>query len=309
MRIAALGPRTWFANHFPEGWEDDPAVLALDATEGDFSWMVAVRNFHPDVTLFYRPELYPARYLRLIPGFRLAFLSEPLPALGPGGLEATEESALRLRVYAGMAWDCFHRVLFYDPGRAATARHLDWKVDGFRPLPVDIRHFHPGPPDAPRPVDVCFVGKPTTHRMAVLDALRLAPFRFLWVAHGVAGPALADLFRRCRLVLNLHADGVPALEPRLFLAACCGCVVATEPLSSPPGAFGGRIRPLAPGWDAAALGGMLAAPAPWTRQDEADRLRLSVRRLLAEETGLPVPAAPPTGPAVPDGALTDALAR
>lgn len=294
MRIAAVGPKTWFANHFPEGWEQDPAVLCLDVFEEDYSWLILLRNWRPDVTLFYRPELYPAEYLRHIPGLRLAFLTEPLPAMQGGRLEATAESALRLTVYQRMAWGAYHRCLYYDSGRRASVEHLRWPVSGYRPIPIDTRHFHPGLPGDARPIDVCFVGKATPHRIRMLDFLRSASMRFLWVAHGVSGADLAMLFRRSRVVLNVHADGVPAQEPRLYLAAACGCRVISEPLSTAPTAFGGRIVQIPAPWTEARLRAELALAdsTPWTEADEAERLSLGVRRLLAEETGLPVPPAP-----------------
>jgi hypothetical protein len=285
MRVAVVGPRTWFANHYPEGWEQDPLVLCLDVFEGDYSWLMVLRNWRPDVTLFYRPELYPARYLHHIPGQRIAFLTEPLPALRDGRLEMTAESALRLAVYQGMSWGAYHRCLYYDAGRKASVEQLGWPISGYRPLPIDTSHFRPGAPDDARPIDICFVGKATPHRIALLDFLRSTSMRFLWVAHGVSGAELAALFRRSRVVLNVHADGVAAQEPRLYLAAACGCRVLTEPLSTAPAAFRASIIELAGPWTEGTMRAELGAAARtvWTEADEAERRSLSVRRLLAEE--------------------------
>jgi hypothetical protein len=292
MRIAVVGARTWFANHYPEGWQQDPQVLCLDVFEGDYSWLMVLRNWRPDVTLFYRPELYPARYLERVPGLRIAFLTEPLPAMRDGQMQMTAESALRLKVYEGMAWQAYHRCIYYDAGRAETVRHLGWPITAYHPLPLDTAHFHPGEPGAERPVDVCFVGKATPHRIEVLDFLRSASLRFLWVAHGVSGPHLATLFRRSRIVLNVHADGVAAQEPRLYLAAACGCRVVTEPLSTAAMGFTGRISQIAAPWNEGLMRALLreATRAPWTWQDEEDRKAMGVRRLLAEQTGLPLGA-------------------
>jgi len=137
-------------------------------------------------------------------------------------------------------------------------------------------------------VDVCFVGKATPHRIAMLDFLRSASLRFLWVAHGVSGPQLATLFRRCRIVLNVHADGVAAQEPRLYLAAASGCRVLTEPLSTAVMGFQGRISQIEGPWNEAMVRAELreAARATWTWQDEQDRTAMGVRRLLAAQTGL-----------------------
>lgn len=290
MRIAVVGPRTWFANHYPEGWEHDPEVLCLDVFEGDYSWLMVLRNWRPDVTLFYRPELYPAEYLERISGQRIAFLTEPLPALRNGQMQMTAESALRLKVYERMAWNSYHRCIYYDAGRMETVRQLGWPVASFRPLPVDTAQFHPGGSAEERSIDICFVGKATPHRIAMLDFLRTASMRFLWVAHGVSGPHLAMLFRRSRVVVNVHADGVAAQEPRLYLAAACGCRVVTEPVSTLVSGFSDRIHQLEGPWDEPMLRAQLReeAQAPWTWRDEQDRMALSVRRLLAVESNLPV---------------------
>jgi hypothetical protein len=285
MRVAVVGHATWFANHYPEGWRNDPATLCLDVKEGDYSWLMVLRNWRPDATLFYRPELYPERFLRHVDGVRVAFMTEPLPAVNEGNLETTAESALRLQVYAGMAWHAYHRRLYYDSGRAATAATLGWPVDAFRPIPIDTTLFRPSPTGKYRPIDVCFIGKATPHRIARLEPLRASGLRFVWVAHGVYGDRLARLFRRSRIVLNVHADGVAAQEPRLYLAAACGCRVVTEPLSTPPVALRPWVVEETRDWTERVIQEHLMAhdSQRWVAIDEAERLALGVRRLLADE--------------------------
>lgn len=284
MRVAVVGHHTWFENHFPENWRADPDLLCLDVDERDYSWLMVLRNFKPDITLFYRPELYPEAYLRHVSGIRVAILSEPLPVLAENGLVLTDETALRMTVYGRMAWHAYHWRIYYDPGKQASAGHLGLPIEEFRPMPIDTSVFAPLPASVPRSIDVCFMGKPTAHRIAALDALRLMRLRFVWVAHGLSGPELARLFARSHVVLNIHADAMPALEPRLYLAAACGCRVVTEPLSSPPSVFARRIfeesRPL----DEYVLRPHVEAQQrqPWTALDENDRQSLSVRRLIAD---------------------------
>ena len=287
MRTAVVGHRTYFENHYAEGWQRDPDILCIDVSEDDYGWLIVLRNWRPDVTLFYRPELYPEHLLRLVPGLRIAFMTEPLPALVDGELRATAESALRLQVYSSMSWQAYHRRLYYDAGRRPTAEHLGWPVDAYRPLPLNTEWFHPSEPGAVRPIDVCFIGKATPHRIAVMDFLRSAPLRFVWVAHGVFGNELAQLFRQSRIVLNVHADGVPAQEPRLYLAAACGCTVLTEPLSTEPAAFRGLIEQRASPWSECVIRDVLARAERrrWTRADEQDRRSLSVMSLIADEYG------------------------
>ncbi|TPM37558.1 hypothetical protein [Mesorhizobium sp. B2-3-4] len=67
-----------------------------------------------------------------------------------------------------------------------------------------------------------------------MDFLRSTDLKFAWVAHGLSGRALAALFRRSKVVLNIHADEMPSFEPRIYLGAACGCVVLSEPMGQRP---------------------------------------------------------------------------
>lgn len=229
-KVGVIGHHTWFSNHFPEHWETDPNILCLDVDEFDYRFLIHMINFKPELTLFYRPELYPKRYVEQIPGRRIAFLSEPLPCLRNGILLSSEETSLRRLVYRGMNWDCYHDIIYYDSGKRETVEALGWPVTAFRPLPIDTRWFKPG--RSQRPIDVCFLGKATSRRIAAMDFLRLEKWNFVWVAHGLKGRQLAALFRRSKVVLNIHADTLPAMEPRVHLAAACGCLVLSEPIAA-----------------------------------------------------------------------------
>jgi hypothetical protein len=39
-------------------------VLCLDVNETDYSFLLNLYDFRPDITLFYRPELYPEAFCR-----------------------------------------------------------------------------------------------------------------------------------------------------------------------------------------------------------------------------------------------------
>lgn len=225
-RIAVVGHYTYFSNHFPELWRNDKNILCLDVDERDYSFLLAAYNFRPDVTVFYRPELYPSYLVDMIGGLRIAFLSEPVPELRDGHQLESAESLLRLAVYQKMSWSSYDRIYYYDKSKASMIEKLGWRVTGYKPLPIDTSSFRSL--RSVRPIDICFVGKATPYRTAQLEFLRALNLRFVWIAHGVSGSALASLFRRSKVVLNVHADGLPALEPRLWLAAACGCVVLTE---------------------------------------------------------------------------------
>lgn len=253
IRIAVVGHYTYFENHFPERWRKDPNILCIDVNEGNYSWLLAVYNFRPQLTLFFRPELYPRRYIESIPGLRVAILSEPIPGLVDGKLVLTIETRLRLRVYSNMAWDAYHWRIFYDKGKIASAKKLAFPIDEYRPLPIDTKSFCPPVSSKERIYDVSFIGKPTPHRISKLDFLRSSSLKFLWVAHGLSGDNLSAIFKRSKVVVNVHADGVKAFEPRIYLAAACGAGVFSEPLSSDPEYFSYSISEYNQEWNSQVL--------------------------------------------------------
>mgnify|MGYP003584033401 CR=1 FL=1 len=283
-RIAVIGHFTYFENHFPERWALNADVLCLDVSEDDYRWMIAAANFRPDLTLFYRPELYPRRYVERIPGVRVALLSEPLPAIRGGQLEFTDETRLRQQVYAPMAWDAYHWRIFYDEGKKESAAMMGYSIDEYRPLPIDISLFRAPHEEKRRPFDVTFLGKATPHRIARMDFLRSSNLKFLWVAHGASGRQLAEVFRRSKLVLNIHADGQEAFEPRLYLAAACGAGVLSEPLSSTPIYFRDRIWEHLGDWNRSLIRQYLTEfeSLEWTSTNQADLEFLSTRRLIED---------------------------
>jgi hypothetical protein len=286
MRVAAVGHRTYFENHFPENWRNEDNIRCLDVSERDYSWLIILRNFKPEITLFFRPELYPNYYVKHLSGLRVALLSEPLPNWTPGGVQETNETSLRVQVYGNMVWSDYDWRIYYDPGKEKSASHFGFEIDEFRPLPIDTSVFRPGSSTLRRPIDVCFIGKATPHRITMLDFLRSCGLRFLWVAHGIQGRDLARLFQRSSIVLNVHADGMAANEPRLYLAAACGCRVVSEPLSSRPTAFRDRIVEEPGPWNDNVLREHLAAARKrgWTASDQNDLQTLSTRKLLDDMT-------------------------
>ena len=44
-----------------------------------------------------------------------------------------------------------------------------------------------------------------------------------------------------KVVLNIHADGLPAIEPRIHLAAACGCMVLSERVDGDLSPFEERV--------------------------------------------------------------------
>jgi hypothetical protein len=283
-RIAVVGHFTYFENHFPEGWRDDPNVLCVDVDERDYSWLLTVYNFRPQLTLFFRPELYPRQYVERIPGIRVAILSEPLPVMIDGELAYTDETRLRERVYASMAWNAYHWRIFYDKGKQESAEKMRFPIDQYWPLPIDTSSFRPPGAGKDKPFDISFLGKPTAHRIQQLDFLRSSSMSFLWVAHGLSGKQLAEIFRRSKIVLNIHADGHAAFEPRLYLAAACGAGVVTERLSSHPAFFTDSIWELTGHWNENSLKAYVdrVSDMPCSTRVQDDVEALSTRRLIDE---------------------------
>lgn len=281
QRVAVLGPFTYFENHFPERWKIDQSVLCLDVNEKNHSRLIQLHNFRPSFTLFYRPELYPLHYIQTLRGLKVAFLSEPLPGLVDGHLDVSAETQLRMRVYEGMNWNAFDWRIYYDGGKRAAAEHLGYRIDEYFPLPIDTQWFNSAGRSERALFDVCFVGKATPHRIMKLDALRDSRLRFLWIAHGCSGRMLASIFRRSKLVLNVHADNKEAFEPRIYLAAACGAVVLSEPLSCAPEYFKGRIiqddREV---WNEATIRDYLEIGNVASPQDMKDTAALGARALI-----------------------------
>jgi hypothetical protein len=237
MRYGCIGHRVYFENHFIEGHADSPDIRGFDydhSSSRPFSQLLA---FGPDVSLIYRPELYSTAMLRMLPGLKIGFSSEPLPT-GAGARRTTSsETDLREQVYRGLVARGYDMFFHYDAASAGWFDERGVHVDGYRPLPIDCDVFNPHG-DADKDIDFLFVGKATPHRIAVLDRFRWLPFRFVWIAHGVSGRALADVIRRSRCLINVHADAREQFEPRVQIAALCGVAVLSEPLGTSD--FAGR---------------------------------------------------------------------
>jgi hypothetical protein len=229
MRYACIGHRVYFENHFIEGHRDRSTVRGFDYDHYSLRPVAELLAFAPDVTLIYRPELYSSSLLRMFPGTKIGFSSEPLPTVKGAETSSSSETNEREAIYRRLDTTDYDYFFHYDEASATWFNDRGFRVDGYRPLPVDCDTFHPLTTVA-KEIDFLFVGKATPHRVRVLDRFRMLPFNFLWIAHGISGRALADVIRRSRCVLNVHADGRKQLEPRILLAAACGTPVVSEPL-------------------------------------------------------------------------------
>jgi hypothetical protein len=180
-----------------------------------------------------------------------------------------------------MDWDAFNWRIYYDSGKRAAAEYLGYRIDEYFPLPIDTQYFNAVGRSERALFDVCFVGKATPHRIMKLEALRDSRLRFLWIAHGCSGRMLASIFRRSKIVLNVHADNKEAFEPRIYLAAACGAVVLSETLSSAPEYFKGRIfQDAREVWNEAIIRDYLEIEKIASFQDAKDTADLSTRTLI-----------------------------
>lgn len=96
------------------------------------------------------------------------------------------------------------------------------------PLPVSRSLFFPE--DRARDFDVCFLGKSTPHREAMLAPLKMR-FDVIHVAHGLRDEEARVLMNRSKLVLNLHNEAYPNFENRVVQALFCARPVVSETLT------------------------------------------------------------------------------
>ena len=282
-RIGVVGPHLYFESHFPESWRHDQNILCLDIDHNNHTKLMLLSNFQPDITLFFRPELYPAPYLSSISGYKVAILSEPLPAMKDGEPVFSSENTERIQVYQQAQWHLYDWCIYYDRGKKDAVAHFGYPINEYAPLPLDTALFNDEPRTRQRTVDVSFVGKPTPHRITRMDFLRYSRLKFVWIAHGCSAEEMAQLFRTSRLVLNVHADNQEAFEPRINLAAACGAVVLSEPLSTAAEYFRGRIFQLDDTeWNEQGIRRYLEASVdPMIPDHSEDVAALSTRALIA----------------------------
>lgn len=229
QRLACVGHRVYFQNHFCERSSDVFDVTWIDFDHYSTIHYARLREARPDVTVIFRPELHDATALRAIPGVKIGVSSEPFPKLIGRELWRSSETDRRLAIFKQLSHDAFDGLYHYDVMSKAYCESAGMRFDGFGPLPINIDWFSPGRA-ARKPLwDMVFVGKVTPRRQRLLDPLKNVNRDFLWVEHGITGQAMSEIFKRAACVVNIHADDIVALEPRVYLAAACGVPVLSEP--------------------------------------------------------------------------------
>lgn len=86
-------------------------------------------------------------------------------------------------------------------------------------------------PDSPRDIDVLFVGSATERRSAILGQLSAALGDRLTVT-SAWGLDQSALFKRARIVLNIHAEEFLDVETRVFEVLGAGALLITEKLAA-----------------------------------------------------------------------------
>ncbi len=243
-RVACLGHRVYFENHFCELKSRFFEVAWFDYDH--FSNVVydEIRFYRPDITLVYRPELHRASDLLAIPGYKIGFSTEPLPKIAiDGTVRASTETDRRLAMISHLQKAGFNRIYHYDKGSKSFIERAGLPIDDYAVIPVNTNYFNPQRILKPKPKwDILFLGKATERRSKILSRLKNHNVSFLWIEHGVSGSQLGRLFKRSGCILNIHADDIQALAPRVYLAAACGVPVLTDPTGDSDFPFSKLVR-------------------------------------------------------------------
>jgi len=232
LRVACVGHDIYFKNHFVERSAVGLEVEWFDFDHFTTDFYADLRAFQPDVTLIYRPELHRADQLNSLAGIKIGFSTEPLPKLSfDGEVRRSEEINRRVAVFRDIAWHAFNAVYHYDVASRSFCEKHGYPFAGYRILPVNTDYFAPRW-SSRKLWDALFIGKATPRRQRILDRLKIYNRKFLWIEHGINGRELAALFHRARCVINIHADHLVALEPRVYLATAAGVPVLSDPLTT-----------------------------------------------------------------------------
>lgn len=242
LRVACLGHRVYFENHFCELKSRFFNVAWFDYDHFSTTVYADLRNYRPDITLIYRPELHSTEALNSFPGYKIGFSTEPLPKISADGLlKTSSETDRRLAMISNLQKEGYNRIYHYDSGSRSYIERHHLPIDDYAVIPVNTNHFNPTSVRKPK-WDILFIGKATDRRLRILSHLKNFNLSFLWIEHGVSGSELGTLFKRSRCILNIHADDIQALAPRVYLAAACGVPVLTDPTGDENFPFSKLVR-------------------------------------------------------------------
>lgn len=193
----------------------------------------------------------------------IGYSTEPVPQ---NWADAHSDQLRRLEEFRASARLPFDLLIHYDESSLDFLSGLGLASLIAHPLPVSRKLFFPE--DVGRDFDVCFLGKSTRHREAMLAPLKMR-FNTVHVAHGLRDEDARILMNRSKLVLNLHNEAYPNFENRVVQALFCGRPVLSERLS----------------------GDLLIADRDYVLVDSPQDLLEKVREILENAAPLPTPAA------------------
>lgn len=243
MNLVFVGQANYFQAHWPS------ATLITDSRGREHSmmfinWMPGVndevleplRHTIADVIFFFRGELIPYTYMASIPltTRKVLISTEPLPMLENGRVLLTADRATRAQSILG-GLEVFDRVYHFDPASVSYLDAAGVTNSGSFQMPVCLpRYPFPEISYSRRAARwlTGLIAKETSHRLEVCGPLKHRyGDRFLHVAHGYDDHEWTRACQACSTALNIHADSMTSVEPRIGLLMAVGVPVISEPLS------------------------------------------------------------------------------
>lgn len=227
-RIAFVGQPEYFRciyeHDLDEYYQVREFVLKWGADVNYYKDLIA---FNPEVAFFFRPELYPDRLLKSLPGLKVALSSEPIPKYIKGRLVTSNDMEARFDSLknAKNKYDYFYH---YDKTSLRFLQENGFSVAGEFLLPVATGTYRPE--TGPKTWDWGFFGRDTPHRESFMGIAK-RDFNALHVAHGIYGEEFIRLINGCKIGVNLHVDENVSLEHRMHNMMACRIMVISEPLS------------------------------------------------------------------------------
>ena len=232
LRVAFVGQSTFF-----EACSLEPQPAAAVGLESRFfeyrdgaeiePVLEQLAEFGAEVTILFRPEIFPRGALHELPGVILGFLTEPLPRREKGAV-AHSDLDKRLRDLQRTDPLNVDRVISFDP-MIATAASDTVPVWRSLPLPVADSFYRPVSGTLAAP-PALFVGRSTPHRERFLaDSKEQGDI--LHLGFGVDGEHLQELMAEHSVAINVHNEPYPTFENRVCIHLAAGQLVFSEPLS------------------------------------------------------------------------------
>lgn len=227
IKIAFVGQQEYFNCVYGNALDDLYEVHKFQMIwGGPWYYYSELVEIQPDVTFFFRPELYPQELLHRLSGVKVALSSEPLPYHLNGKLHSHSDTEYRwnsLKAARGR-YDHFYH---FNELSIQFLRNKGMHVDGAFVFPVDTDLYRPR--QNFEKWDAIFFGRSTPHREHLLAELK-RDYRLLHIAHGVVDDDLVDIITSSRIGINIHVDEYLTWEHRVQNMMACGVLVMSEPL-------------------------------------------------------------------------------